>query len=256
MYCHEQTTLGQKSMVGCLSGMRSKQGYNLFFDNEADKYDALRNFYEGGYGGMRERKLLSLFSRGKRVLYAACGTGRLLSFLTGNGYSVVGIDLSRKMLTIAKSKQQPSDNVNLIRCDAETMPFRAGVFDEVVCSRAFKLFPNPIQALGEWWRVLELGGKLEISLETSDPFWIRAVFKINPRRFRSARFEWRYRSSGFQLMLQKAGFKLLYRGCILYFGRSVYESAGRYLPSAVRFLEKIDSHCKIGRNVMFVSRKE
>lgn len=173
--------------------MEKKRNYTSFFNREAKKYDLLRGFYETGYGGMRERKLLTLFCRGTKVLNAACGTGRLLPFLAEKSFDVIGIDLSKEMLNVAKNKIKTYKNVHLVQGDAEFLPIRDVSFDEIVCSRAFKLFPNPLETLKEWARVLRKEGKAIVSLETSDPLWIKIIFRLNfptPSALARVRFEW------------------------------------------------------------------
>lgn len=234
--------------------MERKKAHLSYFDTKASEYDSTRRFYETGYGGLRERELLMLFSRGKRVLVAACGTGRLLPFLSKRGFEVIGIDMSRSMLSIAKTKADVYDAVSLVKCDAEFLPFRGGVFDEVICSRAFKLFPNPSGALKDWSRILSKGGRILISLETSSPLWIRVGYKLKLPMMGS-RFEWRYKVEDVKTLFQETDFRMLFRGCVIYFGRTVYEMAERYFRPLLGLLKLIDSHSKNGRNVMFVAVK-
>ena len=234
--------------------MERKKAHLAYFDAKASEYDSTRGFYETGYGGMRERELLTLFSRGKRVLVAACGTGRLLSFLSKRGFDVIGIDMSKSMLSIARVKTDAHDAVSLIRCDAEFLPFRDGVFDEVICSRAFKLFPNPSETLKDWSRILRMEGKILISLETSSPLWIKVGYRLRLPAMGS-RFEWRYKVEDVKTLFQETNFRMLFTGCVIYFGRSVYEIAEKYFRPLLGFLKLIDSHSKNGRNVMFVAVK-
>jgi ubiquinone/menaquinone biosynthesis C-methylase UbiE/thymidylate kinase len=234
--------------------LEKKKGYRLFFDKEAKKYDMLRGFYEIGYGGMRERKLLSLFCRGTSVINVACGTGRLLPFLAEMGFDVVGIDLSKGMLNVAKQKTAVNKKVHLVQCDAEFLPICNSAFDEIVCSRAFKLFPNPLETLKEWSRTLDEGGKVIVSLETSDPLWIRIGYKLKIPHMGN-RFEWRYRTKNVQQLLDRAGFKICFAGCVIYFGRTIYEKVEKYFKPLMKLLELIDSHSKIGRNIMLVGSK-
>jgi len=237
-----------------LRNLEKKKGYSLFFDKEAEKYDSLRGFYEIGYGGMRERKLLSLFCRGTSIINVACGTGRLLPFLAEKGFDVVGIDLSKRMLNVAKHKTAAHKKVHLIQCDAEFLPIRNSAIDEIVCSRAFKLFPNPLETLKEWSRTLDEGGKVIVSLETSDPLWIRIGYRLKIPHMGN-RFEWRYRTKNVQQLLDRAGFELYFAGCVIYFGRTIYEKVEKYFKPLMKLLELIDSHSRIGRNIMLLGLK-
>lgn len=223
------------------------------YDKEASKYDQTRWFYETGYGGYREKKLLSVFCQGPQILNVACGTGRLLPFLASKGSIVVGIDVSKNMLNLAKGKTRAC-KVQLVKCDAQALPFRDKSFDEIVCSRAFKFFPHPKLALVEWFRLLRSRGKAILSLETSDPLWIRIGYFLKLRRMGS-RFEWRYHANEVQLMLGNAGFTTIFVGCIFYFGKTVYQTVGKHLLPALSLLEFVDSHNKKGRNTMFVGIK-
>ncbi len=232
----------------------SKKRWIDGYDREAKVYDAKRSFYEVGYGGLRERKMLSLFCRGPKVLNVACGSGRLLSFLSEKGFEVVGIDFSKGMLNVAKKKTVGCRNLDLLIADAEFLPFRKDAFDEIVCSRAFKFFPSPLSALNEGSRVLRKSGKIILTLETSEPLWIRVGYKLRIPQMGS-RFEWRYRVKDIHYLFEKAHFRTIFIGCVIYFGKTIYQSAINYFQPSLKFLELIDSHSKIGRNIMFVGIK-
>ena len=51
------------------------------------------------------------------------------------------------------------------------MPFEAGSFDFVFCQAAFKNFSQPVQAIGEMYRVLSPGGTAVIVDLRSDATW-------------------------------------------------------------------------------------
>ncbi len=59
------------------------------------------------------------------VLDLACGTGRHSSPLAQEGYSVVGLDVSKTLLKIAK---QNSSQVQLVRADMRHLPFKDKTF--------------------------------------------------------------------------------------------------------------------------------
>jgi ubiquinone/menaquinone biosynthesis C-methylase UbiE len=224
------------------------------YNEESKIYDAKRSFYETGYGGYRERKLLSLISRGGRVLDLACGTGRLLRFQAERNFEVVALDLSRGMIKVAKGKTKNYKNVNFIIGDAETLPFRNASFDEVVCSRAFKFFPNPLRALNEQSRVLKDKGMSILSIESSDPIWMKIGYRLKIP-FLISRFESRYHLKDIRILYEKANFKVLFSRCVLYFGKPIYVVADKYFRPFLHFLELIDSHSKVGRNTMIVGIK-
>jgi len=101
------------------------------------------------------------------VLDVATGTGRLplallrqLSF----GGRIVGLDPSRRMLTIAQSKTRAHcARVAWIREDAMALPFRDNTFHAVTCLEALEFLPSPERALREMVRVLRPAGQLMLS---------------------------------------------------------------------------------------------
>jgi len=106
---------------------------------------------------------------GDRVLDLACGTG--LNFphlceLVGARGRVVGIDLSPRMLTIARQliAARGWQNVEAREADAAQLPFPDESFDKVICSYALNIIPDYVQAIREVRRVLVPGGRF-ISLE-------------------------------------------------------------------------------------------
>lgn len=129
----------------------------LYYDELAPDYDRLRfdNSY-GRYIDAQEREILSRWLGGSHyqsVLDVACGTGRFLSFAT------VGLDLSAKMIEIAKAKYPDKE---FIRASASDIPVESGQFDAVFTLHLFMhLNPAKIQAImNECHRVLRPHGVL------------------------------------------------------------------------------------------------
>jgi SAM-dependent methyltransferase len=78
--------------------------------------------------------------RGRRVLDAGCGTGRLARTLAPHA-SVWGIDASSEMLAVAR-RRVPS-SVRLKLASAENPPFKAGWFERVVYWLVVHLLDRP-----------------------------------------------------------------------------------------------------------------
>lgn len=68
---------------------------------------------------------------------------------------MVGIDLSGKLLDIARQKWQPFPQVTFQPACALALPFADQTFDVVVSVSAFHYFDDPMRALGEMKRVLK-----------------------------------------------------------------------------------------------------
>jgi SAM-dependent methyltransferase len=90
---------------------------------------------------------------GQAVLDVACGTGVVARAaakrLAGEG-SVVGVDLSEAMLTVAR---RIASNIEWRPADAGALPFGDSTFDVVLCQAGLMFFPDPAQALREMARV-------------------------------------------------------------------------------------------------------
>ena len=63
------------------------------------------------------------------VLDLACGSGRHSIALSDDGYKVVGLDASLRLLKIAKQRSQ---NIAVVLGDIRFLPFKTGAFDAVV----------------------------------------------------------------------------------------------------------------------------
>lgn len=85
----------------------------------------------------------------KTILDAGVGTGRFAKPLQDKGFNVVGIDISGKMLSVAKEK----GTSNLFRADICFLPFKDGSFDAAICNAVLHLVPEWKMALQEICRV-------------------------------------------------------------------------------------------------------
>ena len=92
------------------------------------------------------------------ALDLGCGTGEMMKLILQQNAdkSLYGIDLSEKMLEVAKEKL--GNRVNLILGDSEQLPFSDSFFDVVYCNDSFHHYPAPDKVLSEVCRVLKPGG--------------------------------------------------------------------------------------------------
>src|SRR5579864_2031930 len=99
------------------------------------------------------------------VLDVACGTGAIskeISFMLGNSGALVGIDISRIALGIAKKSIQYR-NAEFIEMDAENMGFHTK-FDKVVCQYGLMFFPNVSNVLKSINTMLKKNGMIAIAV--------------------------------------------------------------------------------------------
>ncbi|WP_048085897.1 class I SAM-dependent methyltransferase [Archaeoglobus veneficus] len=124
--------------------------------------------------------LASVFERRMQILDVGTGTGFLALILAELGHEVVGIDLSKGMLEVAKKKARKLGvDVEFKLGDAENLPFDDCSFDAVICRHLLWTLPNPQKAIEEWSRVVRDGGKVV----AIDGKWLDSSPPAKLRRF-------------------------------------------------------------------------
>ena len=132
------------------------------FSTIADRYDLITVLLSYGQDRRWKRRLVSMapIDRGTRALDLACGTGDITFALQDAGASSVGLDITARMLTIARGKQSPGQSPAFIVGDMMTLPFHAATFDVVTTGYGIRNVPVIAQSLAEIARVLRPGGLL------------------------------------------------------------------------------------------------
>ena len=104
---------------------------------------------------------------GKRILDLACGPGTLTYRLARDvspGGEVVGIDLARGMIELAR-REAPTDlPVRFELMDMEDLRFPDSHFDAAVCGHGLQFVPDLHRALTEARRVVKPGARLAASV--------------------------------------------------------------------------------------------
>lgn len=136
----------------------SVAGCRAAYDQHAVEYARL---LDPTLAGVTERLVdLADIRPRTRLLDLATGTGAVARAAAARGASVVGVDVSAPMLAVAR---QRSPEIDFRSADAHALPFADEEFDVVVCGLALSHFQEPLEALGEAWRVLRDGGRLVAS---------------------------------------------------------------------------------------------
>ena len=106
---------------------------------------------------------------GERLLDIGCGPGTYHALLSKAGVAIVGLDASFGMLVEArpesKSVEQPAD---LVQAGAEQLPIAAESVDCVMANHMLYHVADAGAALREMRRVLRLGGRLIIVVNSAD----------------------------------------------------------------------------------------
>jgi ubiquinone/menaquinone biosynthesis C-methylase UbiE len=96
-----------------------------------------------------------------KILDVGTGNGSLALLLAEMGHDVVGIDISKGMLSVARKKaKERGINPDLRIGDAESLDFEDKSLDAVVSRIVLWTLPHPGKAISEWGRVLKPGGKV------------------------------------------------------------------------------------------------
>jgi ubiquinone/menaquinone biosynthesis C-methylase UbiE len=118
---------------------------------KAERYDT--RFFSSKKGQIftrRESKQLKAafksFEDKGYILDMPCGTGRITAQLLDEGFSVVGGDISREMLDVAKNKLEDHPNMKKLEImDGSNIPYEDNTFDGAVCIRFMCNLPLDLQ---------------------------------------------------------------------------------------------------------------
>jgi demethylmenaquinone methyltransferase/2-methoxy-6-polyprenyl-1,4-benzoquinol methylase len=151
-----------------------KKTVQKMFDDISPKYDFLNHFLSLGIDYRWRKILVRMLSERNplRILDVATGTGDVAIALTRlNPEKIVGIDISEKMLDIARTKIAAKGLENVIslrQSDAGHIPYSDDSFDAVTVAFGVRNFEDLRQGLSEMRRILRPGGTMMI-LEFSQP---------------------------------------------------------------------------------------
>ncbi|HZG01354.1 MAG TPA: bifunctional demethylmenaquinone methyltransferase/2-methoxy-6-polyprenyl-1,4-benzoquinol methylase UbiE [Chitinophagales bacterium] len=146
-----------------------KEQVRTMFDDIAARYDFLNNLLSLGiykYWRSRLLKAAQPLPPNARILDVATGTGDIaLALAKLKPLTIVGIDISEKMVALGKKKVKEaglSELVFLQTGDAEDIHYPEERFNLVTVAYGVRNFANLERGLKEIFRVLVPGGKLLI----------------------------------------------------------------------------------------------
>ena len=138
------------------------------FDNIAPKYDLLNHVLSMKIDVLWRNTLVKWMNadQPKEVLDVATGTGDLaIAVQKGTGAKIVGLDLSQQMLNVGIEKIKKislTDQIEMIKGDAENLPFESNKFDAVSVAFGVRNFENLEKGLDELKRVVKEGKSVYI----------------------------------------------------------------------------------------------
>jgi demethylmenaquinone methyltransferase/2-methoxy-6-polyprenyl-1,4-benzoquinol methylase len=146
------------------------------FATIADRYDFITVVLSYGQDRRWKRRLIALAAPrpGTRALDLATGTGDIAFALAARGARVAGLDITIRMIELAREKAAAALAPAVRRSpaflvgDMLALPFPAGSFDLVTTGYGLRNVPNLTMAIDEIGRVLAPGGQL-LSLDFNRP---------------------------------------------------------------------------------------
>lgn len=148
---------------------RKREYVRGLFATVADRYDLITVLLSFGLDRRWKSRLVRLSDAGPgaHALDLACGTGDIAFQLAARGARTTGLDVTTRMLQLARSKQNGGD-VSFVAGDMMALPFPGGSFDLVTSGYGIRNVPAIQPALAEIYRVLRPGG-LFLSLDFNRP---------------------------------------------------------------------------------------
>jgi len=130
----------------------SKSQYD--FDKIADNYDS---WYDSAIGAMYDKlekqtidKLLADIAGHGRLLEIGCGTGHWSWYFSDKGFEVTGVDMSEKMIDVARQKNMPNSHFEV--ADGRNLPFEDAGFDAAAAITVLEFSPEPERIIAEMIR--------------------------------------------------------------------------------------------------------
>src|SRR6266545_1565293 len=145
------------------------------------RFEELAETYEGWFAtrlgsivDLREKDLIAGLLRpkpGEAILEVGSGTGHFLQEVARTGARCVGIEPSAEMLSVAVSR---SRTIGYVRGRGESLPFKAGSFDGLLCMTTLEFVQDVEAVIQEAARVVRPDGRLFFGVLNANGPWARA----------------------------------------------------------------------------------
>lgn len=171
---------GRPRLSDALATPDGKRRYvNRLFSTIADRYDLITALLSYGQDRRWKKRLVEMAAVDGRctALDLACGTGDLAYAVHARGARVIGLDITPRMIELARVKAPPHTRPAFLVGDMMALPFADESFDLITTGYGIRNVPTIAPALAEIRRVLRPGGVL-LSLDfnrPSNPF-VRSIY--------------------------------------------------------------------------------
>ncbi len=154
----------------------SREDAGRHFDAVAVRYDRIYDDTSADGYALRSRMQKALAATGDGpgdALDVGMGPGRLCAELAEHGWTVSGVDASREMVAMARTRL-PAASERLLHGETEILPFADATFDLVTATGVLE-YSDLQLALAEIERVLRPGGRAVVSYP--NPHALYAIWK-------------------------------------------------------------------------------
>jgi ubiquinone/menaquinone biosynthesis C-methylase UbiE len=122
------------------------------------RYDTTAGLYDRRYAEEQKAKIVAAMKHvtmeeRSLALDAGCGTGLFFSHMATKTGTLVGVDISKKSLLVARKRAKTHGNVGLVLADADNMPFKEHAFNHVFAFTLVQNMPFPAETLKELRRI-------------------------------------------------------------------------------------------------------
>jgi ubiquinone/menaquinone biosynthesis methyltransferase len=149
------------------------------FATIADRYDFITRFLSFGRDRKWKARLIDLagVEAGWRGLDLACGTGDIAFEAARRGVTVLGIDITHRMVAIARAKAVPADRTAWAVGDMLALPVPDASVHVVTTGYGLRNVPDLPLALAEIHRVLAPGGVMcSLDFDRPEAAWRRTIY--------------------------------------------------------------------------------
>jgi 2-polyprenyl-3-methyl-5-hydroxy-6-metoxy-1,4-benzoquinol methylase len=121
---------------------------------------------------IKELKDIIKEDRAYRILDMGCGTGQLIRDMkkefSGFNIKFTGVDISSKMIEVAKEKNKEADYLNY---SIEEFKEQASSFDIIVCTHSFPYYSNKEEAINKFHYLLKEEGYLFLAQASANSLY-------------------------------------------------------------------------------------
>ena len=115
------------------------------------------------------------------MLDLATGTGDIAFEFAARGARVVGLDVTPRMIELARAKAPAGSPASFLVGDMLALPFPGGSFDFVTTGYGLRNVPDLAQAIDEILRVLKPGGQaLSLDFDRPANALVRSAYSVVP----------------------------------------------------------------------------